>query len=61
MIKKFLMKRASPKKNFGFFDNRQKYLLFVSTIAKKKLFQKKWAELGALTITPAIRIFGWDG
>ena len=49
----------SQKKNFRFFDNRQKYLLFVSTCSEKEVVSKKIGmELGHVRPKPpALRIF----
>ena len=52
-------KSKSKKKNFRFFDNRQKYLLFVSTCSEKEVISKRIGmELGHIKPKPpAIRIF----
>ena len=52
-------KSKSKKKNFRFFDNRQKYLLFVSTCSEKEVISKRIGmELGHMKPKPpAIRIF----
>ena len=52
-------KSKSKKKNFRFFDNRQKYLLFVSTCSEKEVISKRIGmELGHIKPNPpAIRIF----
>ena len=52
-------KNKSKKKNFRFFDNRQKYLLFVSTCSEKEVISKRIGmELGHIKPKPpAIRIF----
>ena len=52
-------KSKSKKKNFRFFDNRQKYLLFVSTCSEKEVISKRIGmELGHIKPEPpAIRIF----
>ena len=52
-------KSKSKKKNFRFFDNRQKYLLFVSTCSEKEVVSKRIGmELGHIKPKPpAIRIF----
>ena len=49
----------SQKKNFRFFDNRQKYLLFVSTCSEKEVVSKRIGmELGHVRPKPpALRIF----
>ena len=50
---------SSKKKNFRFFDNRQKYLLFVSTCSEKEVVSKRIGmELGHVRPKPpALRIF----
>ena len=55
----FYEKSKSKKKNFRFFDNRQKYLLFVSTCSEKEVISKRIGmELGHIKPKPpAIRIF----
>ena len=52
-------KSKSKKKNFRFFDNMQKYLLFVSTCSEKEVISKRIGmELGHIKPKPpAIRIF----
>ena len=52
-------KSKSKKKNFRFFDKRQKYLLFVSTCSEKEVISKRIGmELGHIKPKPpAIRIF----
>ena len=52
-------KSKSKKKNYRFFDNRQKYLLFVSTCSEKEVISKRIGmELGHIKPKPpAIRIF----
>ena len=52
-------KSKSKKKNFRYFDNRQKYLLFVSTCSEKEVISKRIGmELGHIKPKPpAIRIF----
>ena len=52
-------KSKSKKKNFRFFDNRKKYLLFVSTCSEKEVISKRIGmELGHIKPKPpAIRIF----
>ena len=51
--------KLSKEKNFRFFDNRQKYLLFVSTCSEKEVISKRIGmELGHLRPEPpALRIF----
>src|SRR5262249_56141843 len=48
-----------PRRNFRFFDNRQKYLLFVTTCSEKTVVANRVAlELGSLRPTPpAMRVF----
>jgi hypothetical protein len=50
---------GSKEKNFRFFDNRQKYLLFVNTCSEKDVVARKvGAELSLIEPTPpAIRVF----
>jgi hypothetical protein len=50
---------GSKEKNFRFFDNRQKYLLFVNTCSEKEVVaQKVGQELANIDPTPpAIRVF----
>jgi SAM-dependent methyltransferase len=50
---------ASPKRNFRFFDNRQKYLLFVSTCSEKQVVAGRVAlELANIhPRPPAVRVF----
>jgi hypothetical protein len=52
-------KDGSKEKNFRFFDNRQKYLLFVNTCSEKEVVaQKVGQELANIDPSPpAIRIF----
>jgi hypothetical protein len=51
--------RDAPSRNFRFFDNRQKYLLFVNTCGEKQTIANRVAlELAHLHPTPpAIRVF----
>jgi len=48
-----------PQRNFRFFDNRQKYLLFVSTCSEKRVIASRVAlELGNIhPRPPALRLF----
>ena len=50
---------GAPSRNFRFFDNRQKYLLFVNTCGEKQTIANRVAmELGHLHPTPpAVRVF----
>lgn len=50
---------ANPKRNFRFFDNRQKYLLFVSTCSEKQVVAGRVAlELANIhPRPPAVRVF----
>ncbi|HEX2567210.1 MAG TPA: hypothetical protein VHL85_10155 [Burkholderiales bacterium] len=50
---------ATPEKNFRFFDNRQKYLLFVNTCSEKEVVARRVGlELGHIhPQPPAIRLF----
>ncbi len=50
---------APPEKNFRFFDNRQKYLLFVNTCSEKDVVaQRVGLELGHIhPQPPAVRLF----
>jgi SAM-dependent methyltransferase len=50
---------ASPARNFRFFDNRQKYLLFVSTCSEKQVVAGRVAlELANIhPRPPAVRVF----
>ncbi len=50
---------AKPEKNFRFFDNRQKYLLFVNTCSEKEVVARRVGlELGHIhPQPPAIRLF----
>ena len=49
----------STQKNFRFFDNRQKYLQFVSTCSEKEIISKRVGkEISFLNPSPpALRIF----
>src|SRR4051812_10026536 len=51
--------REAPEKNFRFFDNRQKYLLFVNTCSEKDVVAKRVGlELGHIhPRPPAVRLF----
>jgi SAM-dependent methyltransferase len=51
--------RSDPSRNFRFFDNRQKYLLFVNTCSEKQTIANRVAmELGHLhPAPPAVRVF----
>jgi len=51
--------RADPEKNFRFFDNRQKYLLFVNTCSEKDVIARRVGlELGQIhPRPPAVRLF----
>ena len=50
---------SSTQKNFRFFDNRQKYLLFVSTCSEKEIISKRVGkEISLLNPSPpALRVF----
>src|SRR3954470_5282707 len=50
---------ADPEKNFRFYDNRQKYLMFVNTCSEKWVVAKRAAEeMESLTPhPPALRLF----
>ena len=52
-------REAPPEKNFRFFDNRQKYLLFVNTCSEKDVVAKRVGlELGHIhPQPPAVRLF----
>jgi len=52
-------REAPPEKNFRFFDNRQKYLLFVNTCSEKDVVaQRVGLELGHIhPRPPAVRLF----
>jgi hypothetical protein len=51
--------QPSPEKNFRFFDNRQKYLLFVNTCSEKDVVARRVGlELGHIhPRPPAVRLF----
>src|SRR5688572_4027151 len=51
--------RSDPARNFRFFDNRQKYLMFVNTCGEKHTIANRVAmELGHLhPAPPAVRVF----
>jgi SAM-dependent methyltransferase len=51
--------QADPEKNFRFYDNRQKYLMFVNTCSEKWVVAKRAAEeMESLTPhPPALRVF----
>ena len=51
--------KAEPEKNFRFFDNRQKYLLFVNTCSEKDVIARRVGlELGHIhPRPPAVRLF----
>ena len=51
--------KADPDKNFRFFDNRQKYLLFVNTCSEKDVIARRVGlELGQIhPRPPAVRVF----
>jgi hypothetical protein len=51
--------REAPEKNFRFFDNRQKYLLFVNTCSEKDVVARRVGlELGHIhPRPPAVRVF----
>jgi hypothetical protein len=50
---------GSPSRNFRFFDNRQKYLLFVNTCSEKEVIARRVGmELGQIRPRPpALRVF----
>src|SRR5262249_8505586 len=52
-------RELSPEKNFRFFDNRQKYLLFVNTCSEKEVVARRVGlELGHIhPRPPAVRLF----
>src|SRR5215510_5714551 len=54
-----LVGAAAPSRNFRFFDNRQKYLLFVSTCSEKEVIARRVGlELAHLhPRPPAVRVF----
>jgi hypothetical protein len=51
--------QTAPEKNFRFFDNRQKYLLFVNTCSEKDVVARRVGlELGHIhPRPPAVRLF----
>src|SRR5438132_1360005 len=51
--------KADPESNFRFFDNRQKYLLFVNTCSEKDVIARRVGlELGQIhPRPPAVRVF----
>ena len=51
--------KADPQSNFRFFDNRQKYLLFVNTCSEKDVIARRVGlELGQIhPRPPAVRVF----
>src|SRR6267142_2160453 len=53
------MQKADPETNFRFFDNRQKYLLFVNTCSEKDVIARRVGlELGQIhPRPPAVRVF----
>ena len=55
----FAERQAPPEKNFRFFDNRQKYLLFVNTCSEKEVVARRVdMELAHLhPEPPAVRVF----
>ncbi|MGQ0543967.1 MAG: hypothetical protein ACT4P3_01360 [Betaproteobacteria bacterium] len=58
-IKAETQEKADPEKNFRFFDNRQKYLLFVNTCSEKDVIARRVGlELGQIhPQPPAVRLF----
>ena len=54
-----LPERDAPSRNFRFFDNRQKYLLFVNTCSEKEMIARRVGlELAHLhPEPPAVRVF----
>ena len=54
-----LVGAAAPSRNFRFFDNRQKYLLFVNTCSEKTVIARRVGmELGHIhPRPPAVRVF----
>src|SRR5207237_6864813 len=52
-------RELAPEKNFRFFDNRQKYLLFVNTCSEKDVVARRVGlELGHIhPRPPAVRLF----
>jgi hypothetical protein len=59
MLPAALQPSVSPERNFRFFDNRQKYLLFVNTCSEKEVVARRVGlELGHLhPEPPALRVF----
>ena len=57
--KKQTEEKADPERNFRFFDNRQKYLLFVNTCSEKDVIARRVGlELGHIhPRPPAVRLF----
>src|SRR5258708_36138826 len=53
------LERRDPRGNFRFFENRQKYLLFVHTCSEKRVIADRVAlELGSIhPRPPALRVF----
>src|SRR3982751_1886303 len=53
------VQKADPESNFRFFDNRQKYLLFVNTCSEKDVIARRVGlELGQIhPRPPAVRVF----
>ncbi len=53
------LERRDPRGNFRFFENRQKYLLFVHTCSEKRIIAERVAlELGSISPRPpALRVF----
>lgn len=53
------LERRDPRTNFRFFENRQKYLLFVHTCSEKRIVAQRVAmELGSIhPRPPALRLF----
>lgn len=59
LAKEASAEKADPEKNFRFFDNRQKYLLFVNTCSEKDVIARRVGlELGHIhPRPPAVRLF----
>jgi len=59
LIRDSSAEKADPDKNFRFFDNRQKYLLFVNTCSEKDVIARRVGlELGHIhPRPPAVRLF----
>ncbi|WP_439406264.1 hypothetical protein ACNJX9_33240 [Bradyrhizobium sp. DASA03076] len=53
------IKEAAPEKRFRFYDNRQKYLMFVNTCSEKRVVSERIAlELDQIhPRPPAVRVF----